>query len=145
VPLPKPQPGLVISYEYLWRHQHEAGLDYGAKARPCAIVVAVATSGGATEVVVAPITHLEPAPPSEGIEIPARVKKHLGLDGERSWVIVTDLNVFTWPGFDLHPIRHSPTGAFAYGFLPPKLHRAIADRIVAIGNAARATNRDQRT
>ena len=70
MPLPKPQPGLVIAYEYLWRH--EAGRDHGSKVRPCAIVVAVENKSGATEVVVAPITHLEPMPPSQGIEIPPR-------------------------------------------------------------------------
>jgi hypothetical protein len=25
--LPDPQPGLVISYSYLWRHEHRAGRD----------------------------------------------------------------------------------------------------------------------
>jgi hypothetical protein len=144
VALPKPEPGLVISYEYLWRHEHEGGRDHGSKVRPCAIVVAVERTPGATEVVVAPITHLEPLPPSEGIEIPPRVKRHLGLDEDRSWVIVTDLNVFTWPGYDLYPVPTSPTGAFSYGFLPPKLHRTIVGRIIALGNAARVTDRNEK-
>jgi hypothetical protein len=102
----------------------------------------VVSAAGATEVIVAPITPLEPFPPSEGIELPGKVKQHLGLDDARSWVVVTDLNVFTWPGFDLHPIPDAPSGTFDYGFLPPKLHRRIADRIDAIGAVGRATNRD---
>jgi hypothetical protein len=144
VPLPRPEPGLVIAYDYLWRHEHEAGRDYGSKIRPCAIVVAVENNSGATEVVVAPITHLEPMPPSQGIEIPPKVKQHLGLDHDRSWVIVNDLNVFTWPGFDLHPVPNAGAGIYHYGFLPPKLHRAIAERITALGNAAHVTNRNER-
>jgi hypothetical protein len=94
--LPRPEPGLVIAYDYLWRHEHEAGRDYGCKIRPCAIVVAVENNSGATEVVMAPIMHLEPMPPSQDIEIPSKVKQHLGLDHDRSWVILNDLNVFTW-------------------------------------------------
>jgi hypothetical protein len=144
MPLPKPEPGLVIAYDYLWRHEHEAGRDYGSKIRPCAIVIAVENKSGATEVVMAPITHLEPMPPSQGIEIPPKVKQHLGLDHDRSWIIVNDLNVFTWPGFDLHQVPNAGAGIYHYGFLPPKLHRAIAERIIELGNAAHATNRNEK-
>src|SRR3546814_20208097 len=87
MPLPKREPGLVIHDEYLWRHEYEAGEDEGRKQRPCAIIVAVTNEKGKTEIIVAPITHRRPAPPSIGIEIPPRVKRHLGLDEEPSWEI----------------------------------------------------------
>jgi len=32
--LPDPQPGLVISYSYLWHHEHRAGREEGLKSRP---------------------------------------------------------------------------------------------------------------
>ena len=142
MPLPKPEPGLVIAYDYLWRHEHEAGRHEGTKVRPCAIVVAIEKSKGAVEVVVAPITHLEPLSPSEGIEIPRKVKQHLGLDHERSWIIVTDLNVFAWPGYDLRPVASSDSGRFDYGFLPPRLFNAMIRRITALGRVVRITNRN---
>ena len=132
MPLPKPEPGLVIAYEYLWRHEHEAGRHQGSKVRPCAIVVAVEKRARMMEVVVAPIAHLEPMPPSEGMEIPFKVKQHLGLDYERSWIIITDLNAFAWPGYDIRPVPNSASGEFAYGFLPPKLHAAVVRRIAAL-------------
>lgn len=94
-----------------------------------------------TEVVAAPITHLEPMPPSEGIEIPLKVKQHLGLDYERSWIIVTDLNTFVWPGYDIRPVPSS--GEFSYGFLPPKLHTAAVRRIAALSQKARVTDRSK--
>ena len=141
MPLPRPEPGLVIHYEYLWRHEHKRGEEHGVKRRPCAIVVAVATSSGEIETIVAPITHLEPRPPAEGIELPPRVKRHLGLDEQRSWVIVTDLNAFIWPGIDIHPVPNTPLGTFAYGFLPPRLFEQIRARIVAIGSMRTATRR----
>jgi hypothetical protein len=86
--VPRPEPGLVISYDYLWRHQPEAGLEEGVKTRPSAIVVAVHKTDGAIEMVVAPITHRCPSRPQKGIELPAAVKQHLGLDDRRSWAVV---------------------------------------------------------
>ena len=54
--LPAPEPGLVVSYSYLWHREHEAGREEGAKNRPCVIVLALERGAdGATIVVVLPI------------------------------------------------------------------------------------------
>lgn len=143
MPLPRPEPGLVIHYEYLWEHESRQGQETGAKQRPCAIIIAVTGETGEIETVVAPITHLEPQSPAEGIEIPPRVKKHLGLDDKRSWVIVTDLNVFKWPGVDIYPVPRSGPGAYDYGFLPPALFDRIRARIDEIGSRKAATRRTE--
>lgn len=141
MPLPRPEPGLVIHYEYLWRHEHEASFSQGEKRRPCAIIVAVTTENGATETVVAPITHRRPTPPSVGIEIPLKVKRHLGLDNAPSWVIVTDLNVFDWPGVDLYPVPGGPPGVFDYGLLPPRLFETIRAAVLVAGGVGMAVCR----
>ncbi len=75
---------------------------------------------GLTTVRVAPITHSPPEDPVIAIEIPFPVKRHLGLDAERSWVVLDEFNEFTWPGFDIRPLPHRP-GRIDYGFLPPRL------------------------
>lgn len=107
--LPEPEVGLVISYSYLWKEEEERGLVEGRKDRPCAIVLAVDHPSpeldGRKQVAVVPITHSLPQDLNVAVEIPLRVKQHLGLDSERSWVILDEVNVFTWPGFDLRPIR----------------------------------------
>jgi len=126
-PLPEPFPGLVIHYEYLWRHEHLRGLEDGAKRRPCAVVLVVSDRDGRRQVLVAPITHRRPEPPAEGILIPPRVKAQLGLDAEPSWVIVTDLNAFEWPGADLYRVPGG--GGLAYGELPQSLLAAIVEAI----------------
>ena len=36
--LPKPVPGLVIRYSYLWHREYLEGREDGQKDRPCAIV-----------------------------------------------------------------------------------------------------------
>lgn len=122
--LPIPEPGLVISYAYLWRHEHNRGLEEGRKDRPCLIVLAVRKAGQKPpRVTVAAVTHSAPLAGACAIEIPARVKQHLGLDDERSWIILDEVNQFDWPGFDLRPLP-GKGDRFAYGFIPPRLYDA---------------------
>jgi hypothetical protein len=143
---PEPQVGLVISYAYLWSDEAEQGQVEGRKDRPCAIVVAIETSEPKSRkrVAVVPITHTPPHDPRVAIEIPPRVKEYLGLDGERSWVVLNEFNVFTWPGYDLRPIR-GKEGRVDYGFLPPRFFDQLIARIQELekeGDVAR-TPRDE--
>ena len=127
MPLPEPQPGLVISYLYLWHHEHRAGREEGSKVRPCVIILAVERAGDATVTVrVVPVTHSPPDDASVAFELPMAVKRHLGLDDQRSWVILDEVNEFGWPGFDLRYIARS-RDTYEYGFLPPRLF----DQLVA--------------
>ncbi len=128
--LPEPQPGLVISYSFLWSEEAEQGQVEGRKDRPCAIVVALegVEPSRPKQVAVVPITHSPPSDPAAAIEIPQRVKAHLGLDSERSWIILDEFNVFAWPGYDLRPIRESD-GRVHYGFLPPRLFDQVIESI----------------
>lgn len=127
--LPDPQPGLVISYSFLWSDEAEKGQVEGRKDRPCAIVVALEDEADLRkQVAVVPITHTPPRDPGVAVEIPRRVKEHLRLDGERSWVILDEFNVFVWPGFDLRPIERG-SGRVDYGFLPPRFFDQLIARI----------------
>jgi hypothetical protein len=135
MPLPTPEPGLVISYEFLWSHEHAKGEEHGEKKRPCAIILATRTEAGQTSVTVVPITHREPSIAAEGIEIPPRVKDHLGLDADRSWIIITELNEFVWPGLDLYPIPGGRLDQYEYGFLPPALFQEVTSAILALDTA----------
>jgi hypothetical protein len=99
MPIPTPEPGLVISYAYLWHHEHQAGQEEGRKDRPSVIVLAVERAvNDTTVVVVLPITHNPPTVPAGAVEIPAAVKRHLGLDDERSWIVVAEGNEFGLAG-----------------------------------------------
>ena len=127
-----PQPGLVIRYSYLWSHEAEAGKDEGVKDRPCAILLAVETRQRQTSVIVLPVTHLAPSDPNAAIEIPLAVKRRLGLDDERSWIVLTELNQFIWPGPDLRPIAGGDLSSAAYGELPADLYRRVRDAWLAL-------------
>ena len=75
------------------------------------------------------------------MEIPAGVKRRLGLDERRSWAIVTDVNVFTWPGVDVRPAPNVGGVKWEYGRLPPRLLEDIMRRIKAAGTLRNATRR----
>ncbi len=130
--LPIPESGLVISYAYLWQYQQQKGLLEGTKNRPCVIVLAVENQSDGTQVTVAPITHTPPHPQTACIEIPLRVKQYLGLDEERSWVVLEEVNQFIWPGYDLRPIAGQNTKKYDYGFLPPALFDKIRNGILQV-------------
>jgi hypothetical protein len=144
VNLPDPQPGLVISYSYLWAHEHGRGQEEGVKARPCAIVAARQIIEGRDVVTVVPITHTPPPDPLYAVELPAALKAHLGLDELPSWIIVSEVNDFLWPGPDLRPVSRSKPNTFAYGMLPPRFFAHLRDRILQ-AHIQRKLNRVQRT
>jgi hypothetical protein len=125
VALPKPIPGLVIHYSYLWHDQHRQGYEQGAKDRPCVLVSANAKPDADTIVFVAPVTHSAPRVASEAVEIPAATKRRLGLDDMPSWIVVTELNRLHWPGPDLRPIPGTVPIRFDYGVVPPGLLRQV--------------------
>ncbi len=132
--IPDPEPGLVISYSYLWQSEYLEGREDGVKDRPCVIVIAVRAVAGKQLVTVAPVTHSAPARSEDAVEIPLATKQRLGLDFARSWVVVNEVNDFAWPGPDLRPVPQDKN-RFAYGFLPPGLFRQIRDRMKANGAA----------
>jgi hypothetical protein len=119
----------VISYAYLWKDQQRRGAEEGRKDRPCAIVLAIEDQQGDTVVYVAPMTH-SPPERGNGVEIPASVKRRLGLDAARSWIIADELNRFIWPGFDLRPVDRAVPGVFHWGFLPVELFEALREAVL---------------
>ncbi|MDO1582254.1 hypothetical protein [Rhizobium oryzicola] len=126
---PDPVTGLVIRYNYLWDKEKRAGYVEGSKDRPCAIVMH-ALRDGAT--IVVPITHSPPDPGEEdlSIEIPLSIGASLGLDDAGSWVRVSEVNRFFWPGIHLRPLPQDP-GRVHYGMIPREFFLEIQDRLFA--------------
>jgi hypothetical protein len=136
---PAPEPGLVIRYAYLWRRQQQAGQDEGTKDRPCAVVLAVTDNRTRKpRVIVLPITHVAPQEPTVGLELPGPTKRRLGLDGERSWIIVSEANDFFWPRPDLRLLPGRGPDSAAYGILPKALFRIVRDSFLAELRARRS-------
>ena len=133
--LPEPTPGLVISYAYLWHEEARRGREEGSKDRPCVVVLSVIQDESGTVVTVAPVTHRPPADPETAVELPAETKRRLGLDDERSWVAVGEVNRFHWPGPDVRPIPGSDPPSFSYGLLPAKLFLRIRERLIDVASS----------
>ena len=85
MPLPTPEPGLVIYYEFLWSHEYDYGADAGEKKRPSVILSVEKSRAGTwiTLVTLVPITSRPPSNLVVAIEIPPRVLTHLRLTADR--------------------------------------------------------------
>lgn len=130
MPLPIPEPGLVIRYDYLWARERDGGALEAGKDRPAAIVLVKKAVHGGTLVTVSPITTDPSALKLDGVEIPLAVRRRLGLDDTRPcWVLPTEINRFVWPGPDIRSVPNE-VGRFHYGFLPTDLFDELKRRIV---------------
>ena len=133
---PRPEPGLVIRYSYLWLREHLQGREEGVKDRPCVIVLTVLDRDDETQTVVVPVTHSEPDNPDLALELPMAIKRHLGMDADRSWVVLSESNLFAWPGPDLRGTGSD--SAIDYGLLPPRFFAELLRRFRALETTSRS-------
>jgi hypothetical protein len=87
------------------------------------VVVARIEQTAGTLVLVAPVTHTAPQNEADAVEIPGNARKQLGLDQDRSWIMVDELNRFIWPGPDIRPAPESD--APFYDALPDWLFERV--------------------
>jgi hypothetical protein len=66
-------------------------------------------------------------------------KARLGLDGQRSWVVLTEANRFLWPGPDIRFADRNDLASVAYGLLPKSFFNLLRDRFVALLRARNAS------
>lgn len=126
--VPDPAIGLVIRHAYLWWNEARAGREEGRKDRPCVIIHLRLNEHQELEAYICPITHTPPENPENAIEVPLATKTRLGLDGERSWIITTEINRFIWPGPDIRPITEDK---YSYGLLPAAMTRDLIAHVRA--------------
>ena len=137
--LPDPEPGLVFRYDYLWLRESRKGKD-ASKERPACLAVATDSAIEPRLVVILPITHSVPAGETIGIEIPVNIRRHLGLDDQRCWIIVSESNIDTWPNPGISPVR-GKTGTFAHGILPAAFFAAVKERMLRHMDVRRSVRR----
>lgn len=112
-----PKPGMVINYGYLWARQAKQGMVDPQKYRP-SLILAVKEQEEKKLVYVAPITHTPPFYPEESLLMPMATKERLGLDGQNSWLMLSEVNKFEWPGVDIRRVPRRRERSQFYGFVP---------------------------
>lgn len=124
---PDPVPGLVIRFDYLWDTDSQKGLSSSGKERPCAIVLHAKKTG---KTLVVPISHSYPDVGEEeySLEIPAEICFRIGLDKDRSWVRVSEVNEFEWPSPEIRPRPDDPSRV-DYGMIPEEFFLEIRKRL----------------
>ena len=106
------------------------GIEEGSKDRPCSVILVTTDENENKAVTVLPITHAPPNDPTLAIEIPAATKRRLGLDDDRSWIVVTEANRFIWPGSDLRPKKSGDAASVSYGVLPEALFKEMKEKFL---------------
>jgi len=106
--------------------EHEAGQEEGLKDRPVVVVLTTEMAGDSLRVIVAPVTHSAPEGAVMAVELPANVKRDLGLDRERSWIVTSEVNSFRWPGPD---VRLLDDDTPFYGAIPDWLFVQVRESV----------------
>lgn len=107
------------------------------KDRPACLVAASDNGTTPKFVVLLPITHSPPLGDTVAIEIPRKVCEAIGLDEERSWIVVSEYNVDEWPNAGLSPIP-GRNDVFAYGFVPPGMFAKIKAAFLELARAKKS-------
>ena len=107
------------------------------------MVLATQKRSHGTEVVVVPVTTKQPASASAAVEMPERVRRHLGLGAERCWIVADEVNLFTWPGPDLRPVRRDGEVSPFYGKIPGKLLEQVRAKLANAGRRVGVTRRTE--
>jgi hypothetical protein len=107
------------------------------------VVVATEKRPHGTQLLVVPVTTRPPREGDVAIEMPVRVREHLGLGDESSWIVADEYNVFTWPGPDIRPIRRGGDISPRYGAIPGRLFEKLRARMEAVarGGGLKGTRR----
>ena len=116
-----PKIGHVLRYVYLFTEEAAKGRDEGVKER--FVVVGVE---GRRYRVAALTTKGEGR--SDTVALPAPVLHAAGVSAD-SRVIVTEYNVFTWPGFDIRPLAQN--AGYIAGRLTPGFTARIIDALLS--------------
>jgi hypothetical protein len=120
MPIPTPEPGLVISYSYLWHHEHEGGREEGRKDRPSVIVLTV--EHAAHDSRRGPAHH-----PFRSRR--ARKRRRNSRRGETASRARPRAVMDRWPGYDTRTIGRGDR--YDYGLLPPRFFRQVVAAFAA--------------
>lgn len=105
------------------------------------VVLSVSQESYGLNIVVCPLTSQTPDMTASIVEIPHKVKNHLGLvDRDKSYAVTSEVNTFVWPGPDLRPFEKQDRKDVYFGQLPGALFIQIRDKVLAHAKAGKLSN-----
>ena len=120
----RPKVGHILRYVYLFAQEAAAGREAGAKER-FVVVVGIGDQDGRYRV--AAIT-TKGEGKDKTVALPKPVATAAGLSPESS-VVVDEMNVLTWPGYDIRPLMD--TAGHVVGRMCPGFTSIIISEILA--------------
>jgi hypothetical protein len=108
------------------------------------MVVATEKRPHGTELLVVPVTTRAPRAGDSTVEMPARVRQHIGLGDERCWIVADEVNSFTWPGPDIRPMRRGSDVDPRYGAIPGRLFDQVRQRLAGGADGPRESHQAHR-
>lgn len=128
----KPEAGDILSYRYLWHREYEKGLEEGSKARPSVVLTLIEKNeNNVLEVYLLPITHSQPENPNDAYLIPSDKALKAGLDESKNFVNLTEMNHFTWKGYDVESVPNSNPKTEYYGRLDFDITNKLRSELAA--------------
>jgi hypothetical protein len=115
----------------------------GEKTYPAAVVLARRDIGPTPIAYALGVSHTAPWAERRALRLPPKLKRHLGLDDEPSWIYTDEINIFAWPGPDLRPAEYlsslpSARGTCVIGALPVDWFRQVTGHLAESHRLGRA-------
>ena len=105
----EPPIGNLVAYEYLWLSQENTRED-GAKVYPVALIFAKKIIASVTLAYALGMSHRSPDASEKAIVVPKKLKRHLGLDEDPSWIYTDQLTSSPGPA----PTSDQPNGCRSF-------------------------------
>ncbi|MBO6687584.1 MAG: hypothetical protein JJ931_05335 [Henriciella sp.] len=126
----EPEFGLVVRYDFLFKHDEDRGAQEGAVLRKCVIVGRLKENAdGNREYALLPISHLPPHDRNHAVRIQPDDAKPLGLDN-RSWIKTNTVNWVEWPKNGLpEGIKAVSENQLGIGFMSAEVVRSSRQQL----------------
>lgn len=136
-----PKAGDVLRYPYLWARQADSGETEGRKPRACAVVLAVTTNSGHTELRMCAVTTQPPLPHTRAVPVPDTEKRRAGLDAHlQLWVVIDEHNIDVFElSYYIEP--QSQMGVFSSAFTKELQRHMIQVLQERVGRTLKRTDR----
>ena len=119
---------MLVWYDYLWDHEYESGRREGSKRHPCAVIAASKIDeNGDRKVLLCGISHMPMENPNDGVKLPVKLQKYMGLDQGEQWVWTNQYNEEMWSDPEIQVMA---LNEYENARLPKALYDTVRESVV---------------